>query len=251
MKCDKCGQKMLKVDRREEMADLDEDATEGQTADYYAAELSGDMGNWRLGIVEYMCPKCNAILDLVSDYLEDYRPLIIEWHNKADIENDYFSKCVFEYLSFTAYIKIYVALDANTDRAAIQILKRNKILKKLYLDEINKIDNLKSVWVDLIKQLKREPLCNSSKDLDYPELDNWWNCSKENPCIDKEPVVKKGVIHSLSDWENMVEFWYGVRNNLFHGSNNPNIKRDQFLVEYAFKTQKAFMDMVVKVFIKT
>jgi hypothetical protein len=35
-----------KVDRREEMADLDEEATDGQVADYLAAELSGDSSSW-------------------------------------------------------------------------------------------------------------------------------------------------------------------------------------------------------------
>lgn len=42
MKCSKCKRAMLKVDRRNEMAEFDDDATDGQMADYLAAELSGD-----------------------------------------------------------------------------------------------------------------------------------------------------------------------------------------------------------------
>jgi hypothetical protein len=44
----------------------------------------------------------------------------------------------------------------------------------------------------------------------------------------------------------MIEFWYGVRNNLFHGGKNPDVKRDYFLVEHAFKTLSKFMDFKVR-----
>jgi hypothetical protein len=49
-------------------------------------------------------------------------------------------------------------------------------------------------------------------------------------------------VRSLSDWGNMVEFWYSVRNNLFHGTKDPNIKRDCFLVEHAYRTLAIFMN---------
>jgi len=58
MKCENCGRKLIKIDRRDEMADFDDDATDGQMADYLAAELSGDNGAWNIGIVEYHCPHC-------------------------------------------------------------------------------------------------------------------------------------------------------------------------------------------------
>ena len=44
---------MNKVDRRNEMASMDEGVTDGQMADYIAAEHSGDLGAWNLGIIEY------------------------------------------------------------------------------------------------------------------------------------------------------------------------------------------------------
>lgn len=59
MKCTKCNRTMAKIDRRNEMADLEEDATEGQVADYFSAELSGDNGAWNIGIVEYYCRNCD------------------------------------------------------------------------------------------------------------------------------------------------------------------------------------------------
>jgi len=240
MKCNECGKNMLKIDRRLEMAELDEDASDGQMADYFAAELSGDMGAWQLGIVEYKCNACGTTLEMIDDSLKNYDALVIGWHKKT-MQGDYFSKYIFEYLAFTAYIKSRVALDAKTDRTAIQKLKRNERLKREYLDRIKKDTefDLRGTWIAVIEELKRQPLYNSSRDYDYPEIDGWWNISGDG--IDEESKIEKGVIHSLDDWENMIEFWYGIRNNLFHGGKDPTLKRDLFLVEHAFKTLNAFM----------
>lgn len=73
----------------------------------------------------------------------------------------------------------------------------------------------------------------------------WWNCSHNslNELTEAEKSKAKGVIHSLTDWENMVEFWYSVRNNLFHGAKNPESDRDQFAVEYGYKTLRALMEI--------
>jgi len=90
----------------------------------------------------------------------------------------------------------------------------------------------------------KTPLHNSSRDLDDPEIDRWWNSSGAAPAEDGEPP--KGIIRSLSDWENMVEFWYGVRNNLFHGGKDPNIRRDCFVVEHAYRTLDAFMEYEIR-----
>jgi hypothetical protein len=38
-----------------EMAELDEDATEGQLADYLAAQESGDYGNWAVETEKCKC----------------------------------------------------------------------------------------------------------------------------------------------------------------------------------------------------
>jgi DNA-directed RNA polymerase subunit RPC12/RpoP len=72
MKCKDCGRTLIKIDRRDEMADFDDDATDGQMADYFAAELAGDNGAWNIGIVEYHCPYCMKTIELVSDQLKDY-----------------------------------------------------------------------------------------------------------------------------------------------------------------------------------
>src|SRR5258706_161841 len=100
MRCPDCRSTMRKTDRREEMAELDEGATDGQIADYLGAELSGDHGAWNLGIVEYRCPNCSLCVYVQGDALPNYMDLIAGWHLKAAEEEDYFSRFVFEYLAF-------------------------------------------------------------------------------------------------------------------------------------------------------
>lgn len=238
MRCDECGRLMVKLDRRTEMAELDEDATEGQMADYFGAEESGVFGDWGMGVVDYQCPYCGYAVGLVLDYLPSYDELIIAWHKKA-MRGDYFSKYVFECIAFTAYIKSNLTLTADTDRQSIQKLKSDQRLRDDYLHTIASSPGLGEAWTAVIEELDTRPLHNSSRDYDNPEIDNWWNKPPET--MYEERQDGKGVVYSLMDWGNMVEFWYSVRNNLFHGGKEPSIARDQFLVEHAFKTLYQFM----------
>jgi hypothetical protein len=229
---------MRKVDRRNEMAELDERATDGQIADHLGAELSGDFGAWNLGIVEYRCPKCDLSVYVQGDALRNYMDLIVGWHLKAAGEDDYFSQFVFEYLAFIAHLRTTVFYKESNDRNVIQSLKRDKARCGRYMERVKADSQLASVLQHLIKELAERPLHNSSHDPDYPEIDKWWNSSGPHPS-ESEP---RGVIRSMDDWENLVEFWYGVRNNLFHGGKSPSVTRDIFLVEHAYKTLKVFMD---------
>lgn len=222
------------------MAELEEDATDGQQADYFAAELSGDHGAWNLGIVEYLCPNCGLRYQLQHDDLPNYTGLIFGWHKKAREEDDYFSRFVFEYLAFIAHLKNNLFIEETRDRRVIQALKRDQVRRTRYLNYVNNDEQLRCVLQRLMDELKVNPLHNSSLDLDYPEIDIWWNCSDLQPVPGK--TSRRGVIRSVDDWENIVEFWYGVRNNLFHGGKSPSIKRDQFLVEHAYETLKVFME---------
>ena len=238
MKCNKCERPMRKIDRRDEMAELNDGATGGQMADYFAAEESGDWGAWNEGIIEYHCKDCDLYLQLVLDELPNYRPLIEAWHDKA-AEGDTFSRFVFQYLAFIAHIKNELYFDAPSDRMAIQRLKRDSKIKHAYLHIVKNNDDLRRYWNEIIKELHAKPLHNSSRDPDYPEIDKWWNNTEDRPSEKHESP--KGMVHSLEDWSNMVEYWYSIRNNLFHGGKNPNIDRDALLVERAFLTLRALV----------
>lgn len=244
MKCEYCSnQKLIKIDRRTEMAELDDEATDGQMADYFAAELSGDFGAWNIGLVSYCCPRCGRIYEIISDELKNYWPLIQSWHEKAQ-EGDYFSRFVFEYLAFIAHLKNNLFIGASTDRRAIQLLKQSRDQKEFYLQTIEEDGSLFEIWQSVITELNQNPLHNTSHDLDSPEIDNWWNNSGAN--LDGNDLSPKGLIRSPEDWGNMVEFWYGVRNNLFHGGKDPNIQRDRFLVEHAYRTLTIFMENEIR-----
>lgn len=230
---------MRKVDRRNEMAELDDDVTDGQMADYLAADLSGDNGAWNIGLIEYQCPKCDVSVRIMNDELENYYLLIRGWHDKA-AGGDYFARFVFEYLSFIAHVKNNLFYDATSDRNAIQMLKREERIQQPYLEKIASDPLLRGAWNQVIQELSERPLYNSSYDPDNPRIHDWWNCSGDSPIdADEQP---KGRVLSLEDWQNMVEFWYSVRNNLFHGGKNPNIKRDMFLVEHAYITLSPLME---------
>lgn len=239
MQCDGCNRKLIKVDRRIELADLDDDATEGQMADYLAAELSGNYDSWGIGVVEYTCPTCRRTYQLITDDLKDYDPLILHWHDKAK-EGDYFSRFVFEYLAFCALLRNKLFIGATSDRAAIQNLKQDKAREKSYVDSVAVHEALRRHWQEVMTELGPIPLHNSSRDLDNPEIDAWWNSIDFAPTADDGSP--RGIIRSLSDWGNMVEFWHGVRNNLFHGGKDPTIRRDCFLVEHAYLTLASFME---------
>lgn len=230
---------MRKIDRRNDIDELNEDATDGQIADYFAAELSGDNGSWNLGVVEYHCPKCDLVSQVINEELPSYHSLIEAWHEKA-AEGDTFSRFVFQYLSFIAHIKNHLFFDAPSDRRAIQRLKREENIKHNYLTAIANNKNLLQCWSEVITELEIRPLHNSSTDPDYPEIDKWWNSSQNQPNADNR--LPEGRVLSLKDWQNMVEYWYSVRNNLFHGGKNPNMGRDAFLVEHAFVTLRALVE---------
>jgi hypothetical protein len=242
MRCEKCGRNLIKVDRREEMAELDEGATDGQEADYLAAELSGDNGAWNIAVIEYRCPSCDVWYQTQEEELTNYKSHILGWHEKAS-EGDHFSRFVFEYLAFIAHLKNNVFFAATSDRNAIQTLKRDSGRRGLYIEKVKSDRPLLDLYEQLIKELRRFPLHNSSLDLDNPEIDKWWNCSETRP--DHDDPLEKGIIRSADDWENTVEFWYSVRNNLFHGGKNPNVQRDLFLVVHAYKTLKVFMEIEI------
>jgi hypothetical protein len=142
-----------------------------------------------------------------------FKKLIRNWHEKATTE-DYFSKFVFEYLAFAAILRKYSNVESKSDRDAIEWLKKNKEIKEKYLERIGKEVDL----TKLIDYLRVEPVENNDK---------------------------KVKIEGDEDWPNMVEFVYSVRNNLFHGSKDPEDARDKFLVEYAYELLRPLVEILL------
>ncbi|WP_100182695.1 hypothetical protein [Candidatus Nitrosotenuis aquarius] len=174
----------------------------------------------------------------------NYEQLIIKWHNKAQNENDDFSRFVFEYLSFIAQVKTKFFPSTEMDRNAIQKLKQYQTLKTTYLQDIQQNSDLRNSWKRIQEELTEKPLTNETGE--SSEI-KWWNCKYDqlDNQTEKDTRKQKGIIHSLDDWENMVEFWYSVRNNLFHAYKDPEDDRDQFLVKYGYLTLSKLMSIIL------
>jgi hypothetical protein len=176
----------------------------------------------------------------------DFDQLINNWHSKAS-DDDYFSKFVFEYLAFIAFLRKVLFKDATMDRDAIQRLKRDVGIKKLYLESINNDPELKQVWQNIKAELEKNPLGNVSGNGEGTEEIKWWNCS--HSCLERrtrhEQPRLSGIIHDLGDWENMVEYLYSIRNNFFHGGKNPQDPRDQLLVKNGFMALSFLVDILL------
>ncbi len=176
----------------------------------------------------------------------NYNKLIKNWHTKA-ADEDYFSKFVFEYLAFVACLKRKKFTEVSSDRSAIQKLKQDSRTRDLYFQEIESRQNLKRCWAKVKVELDRSRLGNVSQSGEEVQEIRWWNCAHESHKSKTKGEKDKsmGVIHDLKDWENMVEFWYSIRNNLFHGAKNPQDERDQFLIENGYKTLRPLVEILL------
>lgn len=178
----------------------------------------------------------------------DYDQLIKNWHTKASDE-DYFSKFTFEYMAFNALLrkKKFKEKECKNDQASLQKLKQDNEVKRHYLSRIVEDRELGESWNNIINELNCAPLGNVSNHLDEPEEVKWWNCSSDElnqqPEADRNKI--RGIIYSTEDWENMIQFWYAIRNNLFHGGKNPNDARDQLLVKNGYITLSILMEILL------
>lgn len=171
----------------------------------------------------------------------DIDRLIKNWHNKASEGEDYFSKFVFEYLAFIAILRKKKFRYENKDRPVIQKFKQDDPTKTAYLQRIQNRKELRKAWKSITSEFDKIPFQHSNGS-------PWWNCShlNLNQQTTEEKRKRKGVIHNLDDWENMVEFLYLVRNNLFHGEKDPERKRDEFVVEFGYKTLRELVELLLE-----
>ena len=160
----------------------------------------------------------------------NFEELIRNWHKKKIVPEDYFSNFIFEYLAFIAYLKKIEHYEGD-DRQTINQLKNSLRIAKIYEQLISGNHRLKVSIHQLIRELRDDPLKNVTR----PEqLERHWSGNEI------------GVIRDTKDWENIVEFWYTVRNNLFHGMKDPECPRDMDMAEYAYKTINPLVGDFVK-----
>jgi hypothetical protein len=182
---------------------------------------------------------------------ENYYSLIKNWHAKASDE-DYFARFMFEYMAFIAYLRTQwlteqeiKSLKGNggkvTDRDYIQALKKDSYLNDFWTDvslRAPKNKELDRTLNSLVNFLKKEPLKSD---------DRWWNFDEFDLNLKKNTRKKAGILNDKGDFQNLVEFWYSVRNNLFHGEKNPSLARDKELVRFGFLTLNFFVENILLV----
>jgi len=156
----------------------------------------------------------------------DYKSLVMTWYTRA-VSEDYFSKFVFLYLAFVALLRKEFFVDVKTDKEAISRLKDSVKIRDKYFHhaQTNDIEFYPKL-ASLTKILSNEPLINETK-----------NCSV--------------VITDNADWENIVEFFYTVRNNLFHGNKNPEDLRDGDMVRRAYYLLRPLVEVMLSFYPST
>jgi hypothetical protein len=176
----------------------------------------------------------------------NYDQLIRNWHSKA-ADEDYFSKFVFQYLAYIAYLMKNKYRDARCERAAIQCLKRDFDVEHSYLRKVQSDEELRAAWDTIKQELDERPLGNVSRNNDEAEILKYWNCSHDsvNRKTAEDNEKQTGVIHDFNDWENMIEFWQAIRNNLFHGTKDPEDNRDRILVKNGYKTLRPIVNIFI------
>jgi hypothetical protein len=168
----------------------------------------------------------------------DIDRLIITWHIKASEQGDYFSKFVFEYLAFIAFLRKKKEelryQQGLRDRDVIQKFKRLEDTKVGYLRRIKDSEELQKAWESIKNEFDGKPFSDAGARSFRKNEHAYWEGEK------------KGVIHSVEDWKNMVEFWHCVRNNLFHGEKDPECQRDEFAVKFGYKTLRELVELLLE-----
>jgi hypothetical protein len=168
--------------------------------------------------------------------MSNYNKLTQNWYREES--DDYFSKFIFQYLAFNCYLLKVKYIGTTRDRHAIQQLKSDTELRDQYFQD-NKIPK------ELIEELNKLPIKNVNRD---SEIRKYWNNDSNEPLNDANVLNNYllGEFAGNDDWINLIEFWYTVRNNLFHGAKDPQSERDERIVEYAYTTIKPLVEIVVK-----
>jgi len=153
----------------------------------------------------------------------NYDQLIFSWY-KRSTEEDYFSKFIFLYLDFNASLMKKFFVNSREDRQEIESLKKADKIKETYFSLIEINREIVVSFESLIIELQGKHLRNTSRN---------------------KGEIKEIIIKDAQDWSNLIEFVYTVRNNLFHGTKNPEEFRDWSMVCYAYILLKPLAEIMI------
>lgn len=152
--------------------------------------------------------------------------LIDGWRRKTHQEGDPFSKFVFIWFCFNAWME-YLS-NKKTDREMLDELKSRKSNMSNFADIFyaaldSRENHFRSNVMALVHQSQEKSIENTRDK-------------------SKAPISIKDEY----DFENIVEAIYRIRCNLFHGGKDPNDSRDQVLVNAAQRILMRWIDDLVK-----
>ena len=147
------------------------------------------------------------------------RDIIRRWHDRSQL--NYIDLYVNLFISYNAWFK--KATKKNRDRDAIDTLKSRNIIWDEYLKG-NTFYGLRAKVEVIATKTTSAPLLNFTGD------NRHWN----------------GIVKDANDWKNLIEFWYRVRCNLFHGTKSPEDGRDQEVVQLAYESLNIFMTEIIR-----
>ena len=154
-------------------------------------------------------------------YLSDedrQKDIVLRWYDRAQL--NYIDLYVNLFISYNAWFK--KATSKSRDRDAINELKKRFIIWDEYASG-TKMNNLVPIAKKVSELTTVQPLTNLTGS------DRYWD----------------GVVKDEWDWKSLIEYWYRVRCNLFHGSKSPDDYRDQELIKLAYESLNIFMTEIV------
>lgn len=176
---------------------------------------------------------------------KEYFNLIKSWHIKAS-EEDYFSKFTFEYMAFIAFVRTQKYTEDGV-RSKMSRPHNYKISDRDYIQTLKQEPTYKNSWVALLSSdLKLKEIVQEFHQylLSRPLIvdDKWWDNGTYQAIRGRQA---SGAWRSEDDYENIIETWYKIRNNLFHGTKSPEVECDKKLVRYSYLTLSAFVESVL------
>jgi hypothetical protein len=115
-----------------------------------------------------------------------YRDLIGQWFSRSKSETDIFTRFIFLYISFIAFLTQEQVESGRSDRNIIDSLKNSEDAKNYYMYLIQNNSELRATTQRLISELGEHPIINVTR-FNRP----YWK-------------DRDGVIQDETDWEKFV-----------------------------------------------
>jgi len=151
-----------------------------------------------------------------SDRLKE---TVFSWYYRGQL--NYVDLYINLFISYNAWFK--KATSKNKDRDAINALKERSVIWREYIAG-EALFGLRPILKKIVKLTHEQPIENLTGN------NRHWD----------------GVVGNDNDWKSLIEYWYRVRCNLFHGAKSPDDYRDQEAIRLAYESLNIFMGEIVR-----